>query len=62
MPKDDLDIEFDEDVEKVLADPKAGLLKKTFDYWSERKAKEVALAQKKQEQEKPAGIFGGLFS
>jgi len=63
MEKDDLGIEIDDEVSKVLADPKAALLKKTFDYWEKRREKEREIeAMKEANKKKSEGIFGGLFS
>lgn len=40
MPKDDLGIEFDEEVERALTDPKSGTLIKLLDYRERRKEAE----------------------
>lgn len=60
MPKDDLGIEYDEEVDLVLKEPKSIGLLKFLDYRDARKAKEqeIAEANKKKEQpEKFLGIF-----
>ena len=61
-PTDDLGIEYDEDVDKVLKEPKSSVLQKFLDYRDARKAKERELDEARQKKEKPEGIFGGLFS
>jgi hypothetical protein len=52
MPKDDLDIEFDEDVERVIKEPKSIALMKFLDYRDARKAKEQEIADEKKKKEK----------
>lgn len=55
MPKDDLGIEFDEEVERALTDPKSNTLMKVLDYRDRRKdaertkqAEEDAAKEKKE--------------
>lgn len=54
MPKDELGIEYDTDVEAVIKDPKSTVLQKTLKYFNERAQKEAELeaAKKKPADEK----------
>lgn len=62
MAVDDLGIEVDPEVEKALADPKSGTLKKVFEYFSARKSKQAELDElKKKKEKKESGIFGDIF-
>lgn len=58
MPKDDLDIEFDEDVERIVKEPKSIALMKFLDYRDKRKAKEQEIADAKKKQEEPEKFLG----
>lgn len=64
MPKDEYGVDYDEDVEKALKDPKGGLLAKCFDYLTKREAAKNAkeAAERDAEQKKkPKSMFDGLF-
>lgn len=58
MPKDDLDIEFDEDVERIVKEPKSIALMKFLDYRDARKAKEQEIAEAKKKKEQPEKFLG----
>lgn len=65
MPKDEYGVEYDDDVEKALKDPKGGLLAKVFDYLTKRESAKIAKEKTEQEEnerkKKPKSIFDGLF-
>jgi len=50
---DDLGIELDEDVAKVLAEPRTEVLFKVLDYREKRKQKEQETQQQEEQKKKP---------
>lgn len=58
MPKDELDIEFDEDVERIIKEPKSIALMKFLDYRDTRKAKEQEIVEAKKKKEQPEKFLG----
>lgn len=61
MPKDDLDIEFDEDVERIVKEPKSIALMKFLDYRDKRKAKEQEIEEARNKKNKAEEKFLGIF-
>lgn len=58
MPKDEFDIEYDEEVERVIKEPKSSALMKFLDYRDARKEKEREIAEAKKKKEQPDKLFG----
>lgn len=61
MPKDDLGIEYDDEVDAVLKDPKSSVLTKTLRYMMQRSQVEEALAKQKAEKENQPDKLFGIF-
>lgn len=60
-PKDDLGIEYDDDVDKVLKDPKSTILSKTLKYMMQRSEVERRLAEKENQEKNEKEKFLGIF-
>lgn len=58
MPKDDLGIEFDDDVAQVINEPKSVTLMKFLNYWDARRVKEQEIAEDKKKKEQPEKFLG----
>ena len=60
--KDELGIEYDEEIEELLNDPKSERLKKFLDYRDKRKVREQEIAedQKREEEKKRKKPFWEL--
>lgn len=59
MAKDELGIEYDDEVDAILKDPKSSILSKTVDYMVRRsKVQEELSKREAEEKNKPEKLFG----